>query len=54
MNIVDSSGWLEYFSGGPNAEYFVPPLENPSALIVPTMPLQASPPRLDPEPYEPV
>jgi predicted nucleic acid-binding protein len=37
MNIVDSSGWLEYFSGGPNAERFLPPLQNPSSLIVPTI-----------------
>ena len=22
MNVVDSSAWLEYFTGGPNAEYF--------------------------------
>jgi predicted nucleic acid-binding protein len=37
MNIVDSSGWLEYFSGGPNAEYYLSPLEDPSSLIVPTL-----------------
>lgn len=37
MNIVDSSGWLEYFSGGPNAEYFLPPLQEPSDLIVPAI-----------------
>jgi predicted nucleic acid-binding protein len=37
MNIVDSSGWLEYFSGGPNAEHFLPPLQEPSSLIVPTI-----------------
>ena len=37
MNIVDSSGWLEYFSGGPNAENFLPPLQEPSSLIVPTI-----------------
>lgn len=37
MNIVDSSGWLEYFSGGPNAEYFTSPLEDPSSLIVPVI-----------------
>lgn len=37
MNIVDSSGWLEYFSGGPNAEHFLPPLQDPSSLIVPTI-----------------
>ena len=37
MNIVDSSGWLEYFSGGPNAENFLPPLQEPSSLIVPAI-----------------
>ena len=37
MNIVDSSGWLEYFSGGPNAELILPPLQDPSSLIVPAI-----------------
>jgi predicted nucleic acid-binding protein len=37
MNIVDSSGWLEYFSGGSNAERFLSPLQEPSSLIVPTI-----------------
>ena len=37
MNIVDSSGWLEYFSGGSNAEHFLSPLQEPSSLIVPTI-----------------
>lgn len=37
MNIVDSSGWLEYFSGGPNSECFAYPLQDPSALIVPVI-----------------
>lgn len=37
MNIVDSSGWLEYFSGGPNAEHFSSPLKDPSSLIVPVI-----------------
>jgi predicted nucleic acid-binding protein len=37
MNIVDSSGWLEYFSGGPNADHFLPPLHEPSSLIVPAI-----------------
>jgi len=23
MNVVESSAWLEYFAGGPNAEHFV-------------------------------
>lgn len=22
MNVVDSSGWLEYFAGGPGADFF--------------------------------
>jgi predicted nucleic acid-binding protein len=37
MNIVDSCGWLEYFSGGPNAELFFTPLQEPSSLLVPTI-----------------
>jgi predicted nucleic acid-binding protein len=35
MNIVDSSGWLEYFANGPNAQFFTPPLQNSSELVVP-------------------
>ena len=26
MNIVDSSGWLEYFADAPNADFFEKPL----------------------------
>ena len=37
MNIVDSSGWLEYFSEGPNSDNFVAPLQDPSSLIVPVI-----------------
>ena len=37
MNIVDSSGWLEYFSGGPNADQFAAPFQDPSSLIVPVI-----------------
>ncbi len=37
MNIVDSSGWLEYFSDGPNADCFAEPLGNTSELLVPTI-----------------
>lgn len=38
MNVVDSCGWLEYFAGGPNAEFFAPPLEaGDGSLIVPTL-----------------
>lgn len=34
MNLVDSSGWLEYFTNGKNAEYFAPVIENTENLIV--------------------
>ena len=37
MNIVDSSGWLEYFIDGNNAEHFNEPLNNPDNLIIPTI-----------------
>jgi predicted nucleic acid-binding protein len=37
MNIVDSSAWLEYFSGGPNSTQFFLPLEDASSLIVPVI-----------------
>ncbi|MEA3360322.1 MAG: type II toxin-antitoxin system VapC family toxin [Thermodesulfobacteriota bacterium] len=37
MNIVDSSGWLEYFSGGPNSNQFAKPLKDASTLIVPVI-----------------
>ena len=37
MNILDSSGWLEYFSDGPNAENFTEPLEKLDELLVPTI-----------------
>ncbi len=35
MNIIDSSGWLEYFADAPNAGFFAPVIENPAELIVP-------------------
>lgn len=34
MNLVDSSGWLEYLTDGRNAEIFSPVIENSSTLIV--------------------
>ncbi|MDO9264229.1 MAG: type II toxin-antitoxin system VapC family toxin [Desulfosalsimonadaceae bacterium] len=37
MNIVDSSGWLEYFAEGPNAGHFQPPLEDAASLVVPVV-----------------
>jgi len=39
MNVVDSSGWLEYFAGGPNAGFFSEPVEAPDELLVPTLSL---------------
>lgn len=39
MNVVDSSGWLEFFSDGPNASFFAPPIQKLSELIVPTVSL---------------
>ena len=37
MNVVDSSGWLEYFADGPNADFFAPLIENVDKLVVPTL-----------------
>lgn len=37
MNVVDSSGWLEYFADGPNADFFAPPIQETSELIVPSI-----------------
>ena len=37
MNIVDSSGWIEYFTDGPNAKFFEPPILNQAELVVPTL-----------------
>jgi toxin FitB len=34
MNLVDSSGWLEYFADGPNAGFFAPAIEDAEALLV--------------------
>ena len=39
MNVVDSSGWLEYFSDGPNAAFFVQAIEATRELLVPTLSL---------------
>jgi predicted nucleic acid-binding protein len=37
MNIVDSSGWLEYFADDPNAGFFAPVIEKVNELVVPTI-----------------
>ncbi len=39
MNVVDSSGWLEYFADGTNANFFSAPIEDTESLIVPTISL---------------
>lgn len=39
MNIIDSSGWLEYFAGEPQSKHFLSILNEPDALIVPTITL---------------
>ncbi|MCX7046188.1 MAG: cellulase family glycosylhydrolase [Candidatus Sumerlaeota bacterium] len=37
MNVVDSSGWLEHFTDGPNARHFAPIICDTANLIVPTI-----------------
>ena len=37
MNVVDSSGWLEYFIEGPNAKTFYGPIKDVASLVVPTI-----------------
>ncbi len=37
MNVVDSSGWLEYFADGLWADFFAPAIENLPDLVVPTI-----------------
>lgn len=37
MNLVDSSGWLEYFADGANAHYFSDAIEDTGQLIVSTI-----------------
>ena len=37
MNIVDSSGWMEYFAGHQNADFFSPAIEDRENLLVPVI-----------------
>jgi predicted nucleic acid-binding protein len=37
MNIVDSSGWLEYLRDGVNADFFASPIEDEENLVTPTI-----------------
>lgn len=37
MNVIDSSGWLEYFISGKNAKFFALAIEDTANVIVPTI-----------------
>jgi predicted nucleic acid-binding protein len=37
MNVVDSSGWIEYFAGGPNADAFIDVILDFDQLLVSTI-----------------
>lgn len=37
MNVVDSSGWIEYFKEGPNTSFFLPAIQQTRQLIIPTI-----------------
>ncbi len=37
MNLVDSCGWLEYFTEGMNSSFFAPLIEEPNTLLVPSI-----------------
>ena len=39
MNVVDSSGWLEYFAADANADFFAPAIEVVEELVVPAITL---------------
>jgi predicted nucleic acid-binding protein len=37
MNIVDSSGWIEYIADDTNANFFEPPIVDSGKLLIPTI-----------------
>ena len=37
MNVVDSSGWVEYFTKGSNAKFFIAPIQDVENLVVPSI-----------------
>ena len=37
MNIVDSSGWLEYFANSANAQVFSEPIQQTNTLLAPSI-----------------
>ena len=44
MNVVDSSGWLEYFADAENAAFFESAIEDVNHLVVPSINLYAEVP----------
>ena len=39
MNVVDSSGWIEFFTDSPDAARFEEPISDPDRLVVPSVTL---------------
>ena len=37
MNVLDSSGWIEYFANGPNADRFASVAVDAATLLVPSI-----------------
>jgi toxin FitB len=37
VNVVDSSGWIEFLGGGANAEFFAKAVSDTAHLVVPTI-----------------
>jgi len=37
VNVVDSSGWLEFLTDGANARFFSKPIQEPRDLLVPSI-----------------
>jgi len=37
LNLVDSSGWIEYFVDGPKAKFFAAAIDDTDHLLVPTI-----------------
>ena len=37
MNVVDSSGWIEFLGGGANADFFAKAVSDAPRLVVPTI-----------------
>lgn len=37
MNVIDSSGWMEYFIGGKNASFFATAIQDVENVVVPSI-----------------